>query len=204
MIKTDSASEHLRASDPILGAVIDRIGPLVDEAPTDDPFRALCRIIVGQQLSVAVVRAIWNRIETHFGDRFSPQAFVDESAENLRTLGLSKQKVSYLQSLAAHVTSGELRLSEIHSLPDDEIRREIVAVKGLGPWSADMFLMFHLQKPDVLATGDLGIQNAMRRFYELEARPTPAEMEKIAEAWRPFRSLACRYLWRGLDAAPVA
>ncbi|HEX9998240.1 MAG TPA: DNA-3-methyladenine glycosylase [Abditibacterium sp.] len=193
--------QHLREADPVLGAVIDRIGELEPSCPIPEAhFSALCRIVTGQQLSVAVARSIWNRVETHFGPDISPAAVLETSEEDLRKLGLSSAKTRTFHALAAHVTAGKLKIGELETLSDEEIAREIVAVKGLGPWSADMFLMFHLCRPDVLPVGDLGIKEAMKRLYDLEKRPTVEEMERIAEKWRPFRTLASRYLWRSLDS----
>ena len=193
-------SQHLRESDPILGAVIDAVGELETPCPIPEAhFSALCRIVTGQQLSVAVARAIWNRVETHFGPAISPSAVLETSEDDLRKLGLSGAKTRTFHALAAHVESGKLQIGELESLSNDEIAREIVAVKGLGPWSADMFLMFHLNRPDVLPVGDLGIKEAIKRLYGLEKRPDAAEMERIAEPWRPHRTLASRYLWKSLE-----
>lgn len=192
--------EHLQAADPILATVIARVGPLEeDNSRPEGHFTALCRIIVGQQLSVAVARAIWNRVETHFGPGCTPAAILKTEQETLRSLGLSGAKARYLQALAQHVEDGQLQIEKLESLPEEEITREVVAVKGLGPWSADMFLMFHLKKPDILPVGDLGIREAIKRLYSLEERPDAKKMEEIAEPWRPYRTLASRYLWRSLD-----
>lgn len=192
--------EHLLAADPILAAAIERVGPLEDDSSRPEGhFTALCRIIVGQQLSVAVARAIWNRVETHFGPDFTPDAVLKTEAETLRPLGLSGAKARSLLALAQHVEDGKLQIEKLESLPNEEIVREVVAVKGLGPWSADMFLMFHLKRPDILPVGDLGIREAIKRLYSLEERPDAAKMEEIAEPWRPYRTLASRYLWRSLD-----
>jgi DNA-3-methyladenine glycosylase II len=111
--------------------------------------------------------------------------------------------VGFLRSLAEHVVSGELELERLDDLPDEEVIAELVAVKGIGPWSAHVFLLFHLQRPDVLAVGDLGIRRAIMIRYGLPELPSPAAIEKLAEPWRPYRSLACRFLWRSLDATPV-
>lgn len=193
--------EHLQAADPILRAVIEEVGPLEEnKSRPEDHFTALCRIIVGQQLSVAVARAIWNRVEVHFGEGFEPQAVLEASEETLRGLGLSGAKARYLQALAKHVADGQLKIDQLESLSNEEIAREIVAVKGLGPWSADMFLMFHLNRPDILPVGDLGIREAIKRLYGLEERPDAKKMEEIAVPWQPYRTLASRYLWRALDA----
>ena len=127
----------------------------------------------------------------------------DDPEELRAAAGLSHAKVSFLRSLAEHVLDGSLDLERLDTLPDDEVISELVAVKGIGAWSAHMFLMFHLQRPDVLAVGDLGIRRAMMIRYGLPALPAPAEMERIAEPWRPHRTLACLFLWRSLEAVPV-
>lgn len=196
--------EHLQRADPILAAVIQKIGPLETARDGEDHFRALCRIIVGQQLSVAVARAIWNRVETHFDAAFSPNAVLQAPEATLRTLGLSGAKARYLLALATHINEGKLKIETLESLSDEEIAREIVAVKGLGPWSADMFLMFHLNRPDILPVGDLGIREAIKRLYHLENRPDAIQMQQIAVPWRPFRTLASRYLWESLDSEKEA
>jgi DNA-3-methyladenine glycosylase II len=116
--------------------------------------------------------------------------------------GLSRAKVSYLRSLAEHVLDGELELEKLNELPDEVVIEELTAVKGIGLWTAQMFLMFHLNREDILPTGDLGIRNAIKLIYDLDELPTPEEMEKISEPWRPHRTLACRYLWRSLDNEP--
>ena len=200
-LKDVTPLQHLQNADPILAAVIEKVGPLPTPCPIPEAhFSALCRIVVGQQLSVAVARAIWNRVEAHFGESFLPQAVLETSEEQLRKLGLSGAKTRTLGALATHIEAGKLRIENLESLSDEEIAREIVAVKGLGPWSSDMFLMFHLCREDVLPVGDLGIREAMKRLYNLETRPLPPKMEEIAAPWRPYRSMASRYLWRALDA----
>jgi DNA-3-methyladenine glycosylase II len=192
--------QHLQSSDPILAAVIDRIGPLEPSCPIPEAhFSALCHIVTGQQLSVAVARAIRGRVEAHFGDNFTPNAVLETSEEELKKLGLSNAKAHTFHALASHIQAGQLQINRLESLSDEEIAREIVAVKGLGPWSADMFLMFHLCREDVLPVGDLGIREAMKRLYGLETRPLPQKMEEISAPWRPYRTLASRYLWRALD-----
>lgn len=191
--------EFLKTCDPILGAIVERVGPLEEREGKGDHFAALCHIIIGQQLSVASARAIRNRFETHFGATPSSTEVRELSEELAKTLGLSGAKARYLRSLAAHVEEGQLEITRLESFSNEEIHSEIVAVKGLGPWSADMFLMFHMNREDVLPVGDLGIREAMRRLYELEERPAPAEMERISGPWRPHRTLASRYLWAYLD-----
>ena len=199
-----AALAHLRAADPILGALIDRYGPdgLGErrEAGQRHHYGALVRAIVGQQLSTKAAAAISRRRAARFGGREpTPQEILDDDPDELRSVGLSRAKVVYLRSLAEHVSDGSLELERLDTLPDEEVIAELMAVKGIGTWSAHMFLMFHLGRPDVLAVGDLGIRKAMMQAYGLESLPLPPAMEQIAEPWRPYRTLACRYLWRSLD-----
>jgi DNA-3-methyladenine glycosylase II len=170
----------------------------------DDHYGALLRAIVGQQLSVSAARAIYARLLARFPDRPpTPAEILADDPEALRTAaGLSHAKVGYLRSLAEHVLSGELELERLDELDDERVIAELTAVKGIGEWSAHMFLMFHLGRPDVLPVGDLGIRRAMERVYQLPELPTPPEMEQIAAPWRPYRTLACRYLWRSLQNEP--
>ncbi len=205
--------EHLRAADPILRALIDHVGVdgLGDSRTgrPQDHYGALVRSIVGQQLSTTAARAIYGRLTERFGGRTpTPQEVLADDPDGLRiAAGLSHAKVRYLRSLAEHVIAGGLELDRLETLPDDEVIAELTAVKGIGTWSAHMFLMFHLQRPDILPVGDLGIRRAMMIQYDLPGRssqlPDPETMEQLAEPWRPYRSLACRYLWRSLEATPV-
>jgi DNA-3-methyladenine glycosylase II len=207
------AVAHLRAADPVLGRVIDGIeaGDGLGErggrrgVDRDDHYGALVRAIVGQQLSTKAARAINTRLNDRFGGRPpTPAEILAEEPEELRAAaGLSRAKVGFLRSLAEHVSSGELELERMNELDDDDVIAELVAVKGLGDWSAHMFLIFHLERPDVLPVGDLGVRRAIMNAYELPELPSPDEMTHIAEPWRPHRSTAARYLWRSLDATPV-
>lgn len=203
------ATEHLRASDPILAKVIEQAGKLPSarqgRPELDDHYGALVRAIVGQQLSVLAARAIYGRLTARFDGRPpTPQEIMADDPEALRAAaGLSRAKVGFLRSLAEHVLSGELELERLDELQDEDVIAELIAVKGIGEWSAHMFLMFHLERPDVLAVGDLGIRRAIERAYGFEALPAPAEMEQLAEPWRPYRTLACRYLWRSLQNEPT-
>ncbi len=201
--------QHLRAADPILGAIVDAVGPdgLGDARAgrPDDHYGALVRAIVGQQLSTKAARTIYLRLTERYGGRTpTPAELIADDLDALRSAaGLSRAKASYLRSLAEHVVSGELELERLDEIPDGEVAAELVAVKGLGQWTADMFLMFHLQRPDVLPVGDLGIRRAVERAYRLPGLPASAELVEIAEPWRPHRTLACRYLWRSLDNEPA-
>jgi DNA-3-methyladenine glycosylase II len=191
-----------------MGRLMDDGGPLLDEPDSRgrpaDVYGALVRSITGQQLSVKAARAIYGRLLERFGGRTpTPEELLAEDPDALRTsVGFSRAKVVYLRSLAEHVLSGELDLARLVELPDEEVQRDLVAVKGIGEWTAHMFLMFTLHRPDVLAVGDLGIRNAVKRAYGLEAVPGPAELTALAEPWRPYRTRACEYLWRSLDNAP--
>ncbi|HEX9481454.1 MAG TPA: hypothetical protein VF927_05080 [Solirubrobacteraceae bacterium] len=197
----------------MLAGLIASLGPLADHrdgrgrpgTDSTDHYGALVRAIVGQQLSVSAARAIYGRLLARFPDRPpTPTEILADDPEALRTAaGLSHAKVGYLRSLAEHVLSGELELERLDELDDEEVTAELIAVKGIGEWSAHMFLMFQLDRPDVLPVGDLGIRRAMERVYQLPELPKPPEMEMIAEPWRPYRTLACRYLWRSLQNEPV-
>ncbi len=190
------------------GLIDDFGGPLPLERDSrgrpDDLYGALVRTIAGQQLSVYAARAIWTKLLAHFDGRVpTPQEILDEDPETLRTAaGFSHAKVAYLRSLAEHVLAGELELDRLAELPDDEVIRDLTAVKGIGEWTAHMFLMFTLHRPDVLPVGDLGVRNAAMRAYDLPAPPKPAELEAIGEAWRPHRTRASLYLWRSLQNTP--
>ena len=203
------AIEHLRAADPVLRGIIDEIGvdSLGDRrmGRPRDHYGALVRTIVGQQLSTRAARAIYERLTARFGGRApTPEELLADDPDELRTAaGLSYAKVRYLRSLAEHALDGSLKLDALGGLPDDEVIAQLTAVSGIGLWSAHMFLMFHLQRPDVLPVGDLGIRKAFARAYGLAELPGPEEMERIAEPWRPYRSLACLFLWRLLSATPV-
>jgi len=203
------AVAHLRASDPVMRAVIDQVGVdgLGDPRrgrPTDR-YGALIRSIVGQQLSTTAARAIFARLTDRYGGRTpTPVEVLEDDPDELRAAaGLSRAKVAFLRSLAEHVLDGSLALDAMDQLPDEEVKAELVAVKGLGPWTADLFLMFQLERPDVFPVGDLGIRRAIKVRYGLEAMPTPAEAERIADPWRPHRTLASLFLWRSLRNTPL-
>ncbi len=188
--------------------LIDAHGPLTlaerRRGRPADAYGALLRSIVGQQLSTKAARSIYERLEGLYGGRApSPADLVATEPEALRAVGLSWRKVEYLRDLAARVEDGRVDLQRIGEMPDEEVTAELVQIKGLGPWTADMFMIFHLGRPDVLAVGDLGTRAAVKRAYGLPELPAPDELRRIAEPWRPHRSLACLYLWRSLDAEPV-
>jgi DNA-3-methyladenine glycosylase II len=194
-----------------MGALIERIGKLdletrlarrAEERPAD-AYGALLRAIVGQQLSTKAARTIYLRVLDLFGGATpSPEQLLEASEADLRGAGLSGRKVEYIRDLAHHVLAGELELDRLEELDDEAVIEEIVAVRGLGQWTAEMFLMFHLGRPDVLSGGDLGIRKAVQVEYGLEEMPPPKRVVEIGEAWRPHRSLASLYLWESLAAVP--
>jgi DNA-3-methyladenine glycosylase II len=198
----------LREADPVMKRLIDEHGSIVKrdlrrERP-GDAYGALLRSIVGQQLSTKAARTIYGRLTAQFDGRTpSPRELLDADPEDIRAAGLSRSKVAYLRDLAEHVEDGELELARLGELPDDEVTEQLTAIKGLGQWTADMFLMFHLGRPDVLPVGDQGIRRAVQVAYDLEALPSAKELELIGEPWRPHRTLASLYLWGSLDNAPA-
>jgi DNA-3-methyladenine glycosylase II len=201
----DAGFHFLRdCGDPVMAGLVERIGPLDHEARRrgrpDDAYGSLVRSIVGQQLSTVAARTIYGRLTALFDNRPpTPAELLAADEETLRACGLSRPKISYLRDLARHVLEGDLDLPSLRELPDDEVASRLVAVKGIGKWSADMFLIFHLGRADVLPVGDLGIRRAAERSYCLPAMPSPEELRAIAEPWRPYRTLACLYLWETLE-----
>jgi DNA-3-methyladenine glycosylase II len=190
--------------------IVRRVGPLGREecrrGRPDDAYGALVRTIVGQQLSTKAARSIYTRLTALFGGRApTPQELISTDEEALRAAGLSRPKIRYLRYLADHVLSGGLDLGALQTLPDEEVAARIVSVKGLGQWSADMFLMFHLGREDVLPVGDLGIRRAVQKAYDLPDAPDPDALRRLAAPWQPHRTLASFYLWESLelDNAPA-
>jgi DNA-3-methyladenine glycosylase II len=189
----------------VLARLLDERGVPEARPPRGDVYAALVRAIVGQQLSVRSARAIYGRLLERFdGHPPTPEQILADEPDELRVaVGLSRAKTTFLRSLAEHVLSGELELDRLQELSDEEVTAELVAVKGIGDWSAHIFLMFTLGRPDVLAVGDLGIRRAVERAYELPGLPNAAEVTAIAEPWRPYRTAACVLLWHSLDNAPT-
>ena len=206
------ARRALAASDPTMAALIERLGKIdlstrlrrrSEERPAD-AYGALLRTIVGQQLSTKAARTIYLRVLDLFeGSTPTPEQLLAAGEEDLRAAGLSGRKVSYIRDLASHVLAGDLELDRLGELPDEEVTEEIVAVRGLGRWSAEMFLIFHLERPDVLSGGDLGIRRAVQIEYGLDEAPPPERVLEIGDAWRPHRSLASLYLWESLANTPL-
>ena len=203
------ALAHLRGADPVMAGLIERYeepnGVLARRnLRPSDAYGALVRSILGQQISTKAAKAIFGRLTAMFGDRTpTPHELLASDPEELRRVGLSRMKVVFLRDLAEHVEDGRLDLACLPELPDEEVLAGLTQVKGLGPWTAHVFLIFHLGRPDVLPVGDLGIRRAVQVEYGLDGPPDVPQLERIAEPWRPWRTLACLYLWRSLDNAPA-
>ncbi len=196
------ARRALMRGDPILATIIKSHGACQLGAARDrfDHFAMLVRAIVFQQLSTKAATTIHNRLMSCMPDGIPTPAALDVvSDEQLRAAGISRQKATYLRDLCEKVRTGAVPLENIDSLADEEVITALTTIKGIGRWTAEMFLIFRLQRPDVLPVGDLGIMNAMQKAYRLRKKPTPERMRKIGEAWRPYRSIATWYLWRSLD-----
>lgn len=206
----DDAHEFhaLAALDPAFAAAIEQYGV---PAPVAGPgrmlhpsrFAALARSVIGQQLSVKAARTIHGRVIELLGDHPTPELVLAQSPEALRGCGLSGAKIRALQGIAAAVAAGEIDLDALDALPEEEAEGLLVALPGVGPWTAHMFLMFVLGHPDVVAPGDVGVRNGLARIFGHEVRPTPAETVAMAAAWRPHRTAACRLAWHVLDATPL-
>lgn len=220
------ALAHLRSADPVMAAIIERVGPFAMREDSPDPFRSLARAIIFQQLSGAAAGTIYGRLVDRFSSEqsTSPQA-IDGSApawdgiserfpaplsvlaiapDELRAVGLSRQKATYLHALASHFVECEACPVALYSAPDEAVISHLTAIPGVGRWTAEMFLLFHLRRPDVLPVNDVGINRAIRNAYGLAALPSPAEVASIGTPWRPFASVACWYLWRSEDTTVPA
>jgi DNA-3-methyladenine glycosylase II len=198
----------LKASDRKLARLIDATEPVDARAwrrarPLGDPFSVLVYSIIGQQISGYAARAIAGRLQERFGGRMpSPAELLTLDPADLKSVGLSRMKVEYLRSLAEHIISGQLQIDHLDKLSDDDIRAQITSSRGLGRWTADMFLLINMERPDILPIGDLGIRSAVQRLYRLDHLPSPGEVDAIGEKWRPNRSLASLYLWASGRQAP--
>jgi DNA-3-methyladenine glycosylase II len=193
------AVTHLKAADPRLAVLIERVGPYKMTYREPD-FWALTRSIAGQQLNVRAAATIFGRFEAACGDKgVTPERVLAMRETTLRKAGLSTQKSAYIRDLARHVRDGVIVFEELPALSNEEVIERLTKVKGIGVWTVEMFLMFALRRTDVLPVGDYGIRAAMQRLYELPEMPKAAEMHGIADAWKPWRTVACWYLWRSLD-----
>jgi DNA-3-methyladenine glycosylase II len=193
-----AAIRHLKRADPILGAIIQRVGPCKMQFGPPE-FHSLAEAIVYQQLNGKAAVTIFKRFVALAGDPVTPGGILKLTDQQLREAGLSKQKSSYLKDMAERAARGDLDFAKLPQMTDEEVIQHLTQVKGVGVWTAHMFLMFTLRRPDVLPTGDYGIQMAMKKHYKKRKLPRPEHMMKIARAWEPYRSVACWYLWRSLD-----
>jgi DNA-3-methyladenine glycosylase II len=193
---------HLKNSDPVMRDIIERVGPCRMEfgEPT---FHSLAEAIIYQQLNGKAAVTIFKRFTDAAGTPVTPEGILKLSEQQLRAVGLSKQKSSYLRDLAGKTQSGLLNFDKLVTMAEADVIEHLTQVKGVGVWTAHMFLMFTMRHPDVLPTGDYGIQLAMKKHYRKRKLPKPKDMEKIAKAWSPYRSIACWYLWRSLDIKTV-
>lgn len=192
------AVNHLKKCDPVLRAIIERVGPCrMEYGPAE--FHGLAEAIVYQQLNGKAAVTIFNRFAALAGEPLTPEGILKLTDEQLRSVGLSKQKSAYLKDLAAKTAAGQLDFARLPELSDEEVIQHLTQVKGIGVWTAHMFLMFSLRRPNVLPTGDYGVQMAVKKHYKKRKLPKPKDMEKIARAWEPYRSVACWYMWRSLD-----
>jgi DNA-3-methyladenine glycosylase II len=199
---------ELMRADKVLRKVMEETGPIHAEidrrGSRSDPYEALARAIVGQQLSTKAAASIWAKLLDQFGGKTpTPEQILRKRRTTLRKAGLSNAKVEFIRDLAAHIKDGSLDLKRLAKLPDEDVIAELIEVKGIGQWTAEMFLIFHLGRSDVVSVGDLGIRRATQIAYGMKELPGPEELEKLAEKWRPHRTLACLYLWRSLDNTPV-
>jgi len=203
----EKARRVLMRRDPILAGAIKRIGACgMADRQRKDHLSALVGSIVSQQLSTKAAATIFGRFVALFSDHHIPGAEAIAAIDDatLRGVGLSSQKIGYLRDLSARIADGRLDLDELETLPDEQVIERLTAVKGFGRWTAEMFLMFRLHRPDVLPAGDLGIMNAIQRLYRLRKRPDPKRILKMGEAWKPYRSVASWYLWQTLRNEPLA
>ena len=189
---------HLREADPVMRAIIDQVGEYQIQF-RDPDFETLVKSIVYQQLSGRVAGVIFGRVTAAAGGRLTPEGILKLRPVRMRTLGLSGQKTAYIRDLARHTRDGRVAFEELARLPDEAVIERLTEVKGIGVWTAHMFLIFALRRPNVLPTGDLGIRNAIRKAYGLLELPKPAEMEALSQPWRPYRTVASWYLWRSLE-----
>ena len=197
----DRAKRALARRDPVMGGIM-RAHPKVFLAPRGEPFFTLARAIVGQQISVKAAQSVWNRLVACVGD-MTPEGVLARPRPLLRACGLSDRKTEYIADLAQHFASGAIHVQRWPQMTDEEIIAELVEVRGIGRWTAEMFLMFNLLRPDVFPLDDLGLQKGIRLAYFSGRKVSLRTMTRIGEAWRPWRSVATWYLWRSLDPVPV-
>jgi DNA-3-methyladenine glycosylase II len=194
----EAALAHLRAADPVLAAIIARIGEYAMQyhEPT---FRALVRSIVFQQLHGKAARTIFERLRVKAGGEITPESILKLRPAQMRSIGLSRQKLTYIRDLARETRDGVVEFKRFPEMSDADVIAELTQVKGIGEWTAHMFLMFALRRPNILPTGDYGVRSAMRKAYGMKVMPKPVTMQRLAKGWHPYCSVASWYMWRSLD-----
>jgi DNA-3-methyladenine glycosylase II len=197
----DKAKRALARNDPVLAAIMRR-HPRVYLVPRGAPFQTLARAIVGQQISVAAAQSVWNRFSSHVST-VSPEEVLRAKTKDLRACGLSGRKCEYISDLARRFADGHVHVHKWPAMSDEEVIADLVQVRGIGRWTAEMFLMFNLLRPDVFPLDDLGLQKGLRLAYHRGRRVALGTLRRRGETWRPWRSVATWYLWRSLDPVPV-
>lgn len=191
--------QHFRKADPILASVLDKVG-VIGPTVSNDYFSDLCEAIINQQLSDKAAATIFGRFKKLFpGEKVNPEYLIKLSDEKIRSCGTSKTKVGFLKDLAKSLIERKIIFAKIHKLSDELVIKELTKIKGIGPWTAEMFLMFTLGREDVFSHGDLGLRKAIKKLYKFKNEPTKKQVERIVEKWRPYRTYACRLLWRSLE-----
>lgn len=194
------AIAHLKKADPVLAKIINEVPPFERNTATGNYFFDLVDAVISQQLSIKAAATILKRFVALFPEeRVTPLAVMQMDTEKIRGAGISYAKIAYIKDLAQKTEESGILFEQFDMMTDQEIIDELVKVKGIGQWTAEMFLMFTMQRHDVFSYGDLGIRNALKKWYGFSKEPTKEEAEKIAERWRPYRTLACRYLWKSLE-----
>ncbi len=192
------AIEHLKKSDPVMAKIIQQVGKIPPRW-REPNFQTMVRSITFQQLNGKAASTIFGRLVDAAGGQLTPDAILALSTQKMRAVGLSKQKLSYIRDLAEKTKSGEIDFAQLPNMSDSDVIEHLTRVKGNGVWSAQMFLMFALRRPDVLACGDFGVQAAIRKHYNKRKHPKPKDVAKVGKCWAPYSSLACLYLWRSMD-----
>jgi DNA-3-methyladenine glycosylase II len=198
LVAGQDAIAELSRLDPVLADLLEQIEP-IEITLQEDLFVSLASAIVGQQLSNRVAEVLWERLVSIAQEPLSPKTLLSMEEESLRTIGISYSKIKYLQALSSALMDGSLDLDRLHLLEDDEIIAQLTSVKGIGPWTAEMFLIFSLGRIDVFSAGDGGLQRAVKWLYQLDQTPGIEEMKRISRRWKPYRTIAALYLWRAID-----
>ncbi len=198
LTSAERALAHLREKDPVLAAIIERVGPY-NMQYREPVFATLVRSIVFQQLHGKAATTIFNRLLEKAGGQLTPESILKLRPPQMRAVGLSQQKLTYIRDLAKKVKAGKVSFENLPQLTDEEVIAQLTQIKGIGVWTAHMFLMFALRRENVLPVGDLGIRAAMRKAYGMKVLPKPITMHRLARGWHPYCSIACWYMWRSLD-----